>query len=328
MNQFVKEITVNDSVDKESKPEKQVSITGSLVDSFRYIHLQQKDAYTNWCTSTGARQTNYGRRLDYILGDVLLIKQRFVDCIIRPEIEGSDHCPAVAFLSGHIIPAKRPPAMCAKYMPEFSGKQQKLASYFTKKTMQIPSRDSKEIEKKPVTTQVKRSNNFDGNSQAKRAKTTQSRQHNNLLQFFGKKSNKLMASSADSELDNESPPSSGSSIGNTTSNSDSQPNPFSDSKESFGTSSSFPKFYDTDIQISESSTKNNDEHRKAEVSIWKNILKGPPPAPLCPGHNEACVLRTVKKKGPNYGRQFHCCARPEGHSSNKEARCKFFKWTK
>ena len=34
---------------------------------------------------------------------------------------------------------------------------------------------------------------------------------------------------------------------------------------------------------------------------WKNLLKGPPAPPLCKGHREPCVLRTVKKSGPNQG---------------------------
>ena len=64
-----------------------------------------------------------------------------------------------------------------------------------------------------------------------------------------------------------------------------------------------------------------------EASLfWKTILKGPEPPPLCKGHNEPCVKRTVKKEGPNLGKQFYCCSRPEGHKNNKEARCQFFKW--
>lgn len=62
------------------------------------------------------------------------------------------------------------------------------------------------------------------------------------------------------------------------------------------------------------------------ASAWKNLLQGPPPPPLCKGHQEPCVLRTVKKPGPNKGKQFFVCARGEGHSTNPEARCDFFKW--
>jgi AP endonuclease-2 len=74
--------------------------------------------------------------------------------------------------------------------------------------------------------------------------------------------------------------------------------------------------------------RNSDEKSAAVVSSWKNILKGLPPAPLCSGHKEPCVLRTVKNKGANHGKQFYCCARPQGHSTNKEARCNDFKWLK
>ncbi|XP_022711128.1 DNA-(apurinic or apyrimidinic site) lyase 2-like [Varroa jacobsoni] len=67
--------------------------------------------------------------------------------------------------------------------------------------------------------------------------------------------------------------------------------------------------------------------RKAQLnSSWKNILKGPPSAPTCSGHGETSVMRIVKKDGPNKGRKFFCCARPEGAASNKEARCQFFVW--
>jgi hypothetical protein len=45
---------------------------------------------------------------------------------------------------------------------------------------------------------------------------------------------------------------------------------------------------------------------------WKSLMKRPPAAPLCPGHREPAELKTVKKKGPNCGRQFYACARGEG----------------
>ena len=68
------------------------------------------------------------------------------------------------------------------------------------------------------------------------------------------------------------------------------------------------------------------ERRLKAASAWKNMMKGPPAAPVCKGHNEVCVLRTVKKKGANSGRQFWCCARGEGRSDDPNARCDFFKW--
>ncbi|CAM9683552.1 unnamed protein product, partial [Ascophyllum nodosum] len=44
-------------------------------------------------------------------------------------------------------------------------------------------------------------------------------------------------------------------------------------------------------------------------------------APLCPGHNEECVLRTTRKEGPNQGRQFYCCPRPD-----RSEQCSIFVW--
>ncbi|XP_073012565.1 DNA-(apurinic or apyrimidinic site) endonuclease 2 isoform X3 [Typha latifolia] len=47
--------------------------------------------------------------------------------------------------------------------------------------------------------------------------------------------------------------------------------------------------------------------------------------PLCKGHGEPCVPRSVKK-GPNIGRLFYVCARAQGPASNTEANCGYFQW--
>uniref|UniRef100_A0A1I8F1Q2 Nuclear receptor domain-containing protein n=1 Tax=Macrostomum lignano TaxID=282301 RepID=A0A1I8F1Q2_9PLAT len=38
-----------------------------FIDAFRQRHPDRRDAYTCWCSRTGARQTNYGNRIDYVL---------------------------------------------------------------------------------------------------------------------------------------------------------------------------------------------------------------------------------------------------------------------
>ncbi|XP_058090983.1 DNA-(apurinic or apyrimidinic site) endonuclease 2 isoform X6 [Magnolia sinica] len=48
--------------------------------------------------------------------------------------------------------------------------------------------------------------------------------------------------------------------------------------------------------------------------------------PLCNGHGEPCVVRSVKKAGPNLGRGFYVCARAKGPTSNPEASCNHFQW--
>lgn len=58
---------------------------------------------------------------------------------------------------------------------------------------------------------------------------------------------------------------------------------------------------------------------------WKNFMTTPN-TPLCAGHNELCVLRTVKKKGLNQGKKFWACARGVGQSNDPNANCNHFAW--
>ena len=60
---------------------------------------------------------------------------------------------------------------------------------------------------------------------------------------------------------------------------------------------------------------------------WQGVFKGPPKAPLCSGHQEPSVKRMVKKPGPNRGKHFYVCARPEGAKNDPASRCDYFKWT-
>uniref|UniRef100_A0A0D9XG28 DNA-(apurinic or apyrimidinic site) endonuclease 2 n=1 Tax=Leersia perrieri TaxID=77586 RepID=A0A0D9XG28_9ORYZ len=47
--------------------------------------------------------------------------------------------------------------------------------------------------------------------------------------------------------------------------------------------------------------------------------------PLCKGHREPCIPRSVKK-GSNTGRLFYVCAHAQGPASNPEANCGHFQW--
>lgn len=71
------------------------------------------------------------------------------------------------------------------------------------------------------------------------------------------------------------------------------------------------------------------ENEKNNVALleWRRIQQLMQNSiPLCKGHNEPCVLRVVKKAGPNLGRRFYSCARAEGPAFNPETNCKYFKW--
>jgi len=57
------------------------------------------------------------------------------------------------------------------------------------------------------------------------------------------------------------------------------------------------------LELSQKSTATMEWQR-----IQKAMLKK---VPLCKGHKEPCVVRVVKKAGPNFGRAFHVCARAQ-----------------
>ncbi len=72
-------------------------VAEGLVDSFRYIHPDEKDAYSWWSYRAGARAKNIGWRIDYLLISNSLCEQ-LSEAFILPEILGSDHCPVGAVL--------------------------------------------------------------------------------------------------------------------------------------------------------------------------------------------------------------------------------------
>ena len=67
-------------------------LDNGFVDSFRYLHPDQKDAYTWWSYRFNARAKNIGWRLDYFLVSDF-DKDKIVASKIHSDILGSDHCP-------------------------------------------------------------------------------------------------------------------------------------------------------------------------------------------------------------------------------------------
>ncbi len=67
-------------------------LAAGYVDSFRYLHPDEKDQYSWWSYRFRARERNAGWRIDYfILSEEL--KDRIAGASIHQEIFGSDHCP-------------------------------------------------------------------------------------------------------------------------------------------------------------------------------------------------------------------------------------------
>ncbi|KAJ1530738.1 hypothetical protein ONE63_005593 [Megalurothrips usitatus] len=274
-----------------------------IVDSFRYFHPSVQNAYTCWNTMINARATNYGSRIDYIFVDDFFIKD-MVDSLILSEIHGSDHCPVAGVFNVMPVKAAKCPLACIKNFPEFTGVQQKLSVFFTKKvdgkneiseqsisefTDESVKRKREVIESKP--SEFKKKAKAEGRSSQKQ-----------ISSFFMKKSQ----SKKDDVNENASV---SSSQGSTSSVSE-------------GSSSENIKGVEFDVDT----VVEKIERSTSAVSAWKSMLTGPLPPPMCKGHKEPCVERTVKKKGPNFNRKFFACARGEGSKNDPRARCDHFEW--
>lgn len=280
---------------------------------------------------------------------------------IMPEVEGSDHCPVWGQLRCSLLPSSKPPPLCTRYLPEFAGKQQKLSRFFVKvdqKSSQSDQRDalpgSQEEEELRENLNPFGAGNISGKKRlitsdsvvpkGKKAKTvkTSSKPQGSLLSFFKPKPTNVAHSTGAPVRQCEK------TLDEVTSSQKSQKSSSTTNDVSL-ISSSAPEetepVFDGSPQLCISTTtEENDRQMKAErltpqptvahsaakkgasLVFWKSVLHGPPPPPSCKVHGEPCVLRTVKKEGPNMGKQFFVCARPQGHASNPDARCNFFAW--
>ncbi|XP_034251614.1 DNA-(apurinic or apyrimidinic site) lyase 2-like isoform X2 [Thrips palmi] len=273
-----------------------------MVDSFRFFHPKQEDAYTCWNTMINARATNYGSRIDYIFVDRNLI-QHMSDSSVLSEVLGSDHCPVAGTFKVKLLQSGKCPSACIKNYPEFSGVQQKLLSFFIKKSSDslISSDKAEETSQMPEDESFKRKSQDDpkifSKGISKKMKIQGSSTQKHISSFFQKSS-----SSADQQYDGTSS-SQGSSVSDELSAENGNVKP-----------------------VNEEATVERKEKSSSAASAWKNMLTGPRPPPLCKGHKEPCVERIVKKKGPNLNKKFFACARGEGGKNDPRARCDHFEW--
>ncbi|MGN0794554.1 MAG: exodeoxyribonuclease III [Aristaeellaceae bacterium] len=67
-------------------------LEAGYIDTFRYFHPDERDAYTWWSYMFKAREKNAGWRIDYFIASEKL-RDRLRSACIHPEVMGSDHCP-------------------------------------------------------------------------------------------------------------------------------------------------------------------------------------------------------------------------------------------
>ncbi|XP_050027464.1 DNA-(apurinic or apyrimidinic site) endonuclease 2-like [Dermacentor andersoni] len=275
-------------------------------DTFRALHPTTEKAFTCWNTRLGARQTNYGTRIDYILCSSALLP--FVSSSeILPEVLGSDHCPVKASLACMPVSSPQCPSYSTRHWPEFSGRQQSIAGFLSKE-----HRVSSVKATQPPESPLKKCAGTRGQP-AKKLKISKNGQSTLKGFFVVEDKEKAKARQLDSGAGGTSLTNGGEAE-------------FSGKKFSAIDATSSQSETTSNMLQSEPSSMQETVKQATHSTAWKSLLKGPPVAPLCKGHSERCVLRTVKKPGPNLGRQFFVCPRPEGHSSDPNARCNFFQW--
>lgn len=76
----------------EERQKMTLLLESGFTDSFRFLHPEQKDAYTWWSYMFHAREHNAGWRIDYFLVSDS-IRDKIMESTILPEVMGSDHCP-------------------------------------------------------------------------------------------------------------------------------------------------------------------------------------------------------------------------------------------
>ena len=285
------------------------STSVQLIDVFRYLHPAEEKAYTCWSTLTGARKTNYGTRIDYILvSPVLAPHVRKSEA--WQEVEGSDHCPVFAEISLSVAASEKPPSLCSCFFSE--GKQTTLSAFFSRQqSSRATATGEKSVahsagaggsargQKRGSTTAT------DVPAKARKRSAPSTAKGHTLFSLFKKtaQAEGLRPEEMDERQESKE--------GNTL-------EVFS--QEAVGRVLSQAE---SELSTSLEPVCSQSPQLSAE---WRTVFTGPPKPPPCKGHSEPCVLRTVKKAGPNRNRQFWTCARPAGSKNNPQARCDFFKW--
>lgn len=102
-----------------------------MVDSYRMLYKDRKNAYTCWPTVIiGSRENNLGFRIDLMLVDSELAKYT-KDVIHLTQVKGSDHCPVLLELENvEFIGSKNHPLGSSRTWPNFRKRQTTLTSFF------------------------------------------------------------------------------------------------------------------------------------------------------------------------------------------------------
>lgn len=82
----------NAGYSQQERDKLELLLAAGFTDSFRHLYPEKTGAYTWWSYRFNARKNNAGWRIDYFLVSHR-IADKPQDCVLRSDIEGSDHCP-------------------------------------------------------------------------------------------------------------------------------------------------------------------------------------------------------------------------------------------
>ncbi|CAH8483861.1 unnamed protein product [Dicrocoelium dendriticum] len=256
----------------------------TFIDSFRYLNPRTKESFTCWSTRTGARATNYGTRIDYILVDSRLVDGFDENLSLKvdhmTDLEGSDHCPIRAHIPLTLTanPSYPYPSSCSRFWPQCQSKQINLNPFVV-----------------PITPSTVKVSDTNDNTHFPESRNPIKKRRLKQATLVG-----LLSCRKHENRDIDNPDSTPSSL-------------ILDGIREREATALLQITFQADAEMASKT-----------VSAWQSLLCGPKKAPLCRGHMEPCLLRTVKQSstasGSRRGRRFWVCARPQGAKNNPAAR--------
>ena len=293
----------------------------------RHFHPDREGMYTCWSVKLAARAGNHGSRIDYVLATTSLLPY-CTAADIRPDIQGSDHCPVYADLElDKVEPSLLVTIADTDDVKEtnYVSTQRKLTSLFAKAPK--PTEQSTE----PSLSQLKRKeSSTTGDQEVTNPKPAK----RNITSFFSQiaptnttsSANKTTAASSTTSKVGPTHPSSPSrSIATNTSpaaspaQSKPQRPPTQTPPTKSASQSSTPALA-AKARVHERT--DTIEQRFATAAAFQSLFTKPE-VPTCSGHSLPAKLQKTKKKGPNEGREFWMCPVDLGNGQ-----CDFWRWRK
>ncbi|BFZ55537.1 Class II abasic (AP) endonuclease [Savitreella phatthalungensis] len=289
-------------------------------DTGRYFHPDREGMYTCWSVKLSARAGNYGSRIDYVLATNKLMRY-FVSADIRPDVEGSDHCPVYAELDESAVePSLLVNVADADDVREsnFVGNQRKLTSLFGRTSSQSGSQPAAISSTQQTSTQLSSpssqpSKRKDVETDTTLSEPAQKKQVRSIASFFGQ-SSPGKPDVAIEPVNKKAPlKRQGSSALDANRVTADEALTVQEMSPTAAVTSAGPRIRERTDTV---------EDRLATAQKF-NSLFTKPEVPVCSGHNLPAKLQKTKKKGPNEGREFWMCPVDLG-----KGQCTFWRWRK